>query len=191
MSKKRIAVFASGGGTNAEKIFDYFKNDAEISIVRLYVNKADAYVIERAKKFGIPIMVFNRDEYYNTDLIVGQLQEDKTDLIVLAGFLWLVPSSMIQAYPNQIVNIHPALLPNYGGKGMYGMNVHKAVVAAHETESGITIHYTNENYDEGNTIAQYRCAIEPSDSPEEVQGKVLVLEHKYYPLEIEKLLRKS
>lgn len=187
---KNIAIFASGSGTNAQRIVEYFagKGTAEVSII--LSNKPDAYVLERARKYGILSVVFNRDEFYKTDKILKTLQDLNVDLIVLAGFLWLVPVNLLKAYPNRIINIHPALLPKYGGKGMYGVNVHKAVIANGEKESGITIHYVNENYDEGNAIFQERCTIEPADTPESLASKIHSLEYKYFPVVLEQVLEK-
>lgn len=188
---KKIAVFASGSGSNAEKIFEHFKNNplAEVSI--LLSNKKDALALERAKKFNIPTMVFDRKMFYETDEVVQKLQELKIDLIVLAGFLWLIPENLVLAFHNKIINIHPALLPKYGGKGMYGHHVHNAIIAAKEVESGITIHYVNNNYDEGAVIFQTSCPVEPSDTADEVAKKVQILEHKFYPLIIEDILKKQ
>lgn len=178
---KRIAIFASGSGSNAENIANFFKDSSEVKIVHIFTNKADAYVIERAKKLGIPCSIFNREDFYETKKITNKLSELKCDLIVLAGFLWLVPPALIQAYPNKIINIHPALLPKYGGKGMFGDNVHKAVVENKESLSGITIHYVNEHYDEGGVIFQATCDIEPNDTYEDVANKVHSLEYKHFP----------
>jgi len=184
---KNIAIFASGGGSNAEEIIRHFETSEKGQIALVVSNKVDAYVIERAKKHSIPHLVHSTE-----DTINGQLEklmkEHKIDWIILAGYLKKIQPILIQNFPNRIVNIHPALLPNYGGKGMYGMNVHRAVVANGEKESGITIHFVNENYDEGNIIEQHRCAIDADMTPEEVQRAVLKLEHKYFPQAIEKLL---
>ena len=190
MNKKRIAIFASGNGTNAEKIFEYFQDHPKITVALLLSNKTDAGVISRAIKFNIPTRVCSRHEFYETDLIVNKLQEKKIDLIVLAGFLWLIPPNLITAYPEKIINIHPALLPKYGGKGMYGMNVHHAVKNAGEKESGITIHYVNENYDEGNIIVQETCRLTPDDTLETIAKKVQKLEHEFYPKVIAEVVLK-
>lgn len=187
---KRIAIFASGSGTNAQRIIECFAEKGTAEVVVILSNKPDAYVLERAKKYGILSVVFNRDEFYKTDKILKTLQDLDVDLVVLAGFLWLVPVNLLKAYPDRIVNIHPALLPNYGGKGMYGEFVHKAVIANGEKESGITIHYVNENYDEGNVIFQERCVIEPSDTPETLASKIHALEYKYFPVVLEQILQK-
>jgi phosphoribosylglycinamide formyltransferase-1 len=145
----RLAIFASGNGSNAEQIAHYFEDIEEVEIVRIYSNKSEAYVLERAKNLQIPSMVFSGKELRESDQVLQQLQADKTDYIILAGFLLLIPEYLIQAFPNRIINIHPALLPDYGGKGMYGMNVHKAVKASGDRQTGITIHFVNEHYDEG------------------------------------------
>lgn len=186
MGIKRIAIFASGSGSNAENIFTYFAENEQVEIDSLWSNKADAYALERARKFGVETFVFNRQEFYKTDKVVDTLRKRKVDLIVLAGFLWLIPENLVHNFT--IVNIHPALLPKYGGKGMYGMNVHKAVVENGEKESGITIHYVNENYDEGKMIFQARCPVLPDDSPDEVAQKVHQLEYEHFPKVIEKVL---
>lgn len=186
--KKRVAVFASGNGTNAEKIFDYFKDNAQIEVALLLSNKASAGVLEKAKRYRIPSLVFNRAEFYDSDVVLQQLQAKRIDLVVLAGFMWLVPEQLVKAFPDKIVNIHPALLPKFGGKGMYGMHVHEAVRAANENETGITIHFVNQHYDEGSIISQFACSIEPNDSALEIAKKVQLLEHENYPKVIEELV---
>lgn len=178
---KKIAIFASGSGSNAENIILFFAKNPKISVKSVFCNVPGAYVLERAEKLNIPAYTFNREEMRNPDKVLRQLQEQGIDLIVLAGFLWLMPSCITAAYPNRIVNIHPALLPAYGGKGMYGAKVHEAVISAGEKESGITIHYVNEHYDEGATIFQARCPITPDDTPDTLAAKVHALEYKYFP----------
>jgi phosphoribosylglycinamide formyltransferase-1 len=187
---KKIAVFASGSGSNAQNIMEYFKekNVARVEIV--LSNKKDAYVLERAQKFNVPIHVFDREQFYKTDYVLNLLIQHEIDLIVLAGFLWLVPENLLKRYPNKIVNIHPALLPKYGGKGMYGDRVHESVVANKEPFSGITIHYINERYDEGDIIFQSKCKVEPTDSASDVANKVHALEYEYFPQVIEQVLEK-
>lgn len=185
---KRIVIFASGSGTNAQRITEYFASNPKVSIVRMYCNKKDAYVLQRAEILGIPSTLFNRDDFYKSDKITGLLLQDNPDLIVLAGFLWLIPDSIIKMYPNKIINIHPALLPKYGGKGMYGSFVHEAIIKAGEKESGITIHYVNEYYDEGMTIFQAKCKIKENDTAEDLAAKIHELEYKYFPVEIAKIL---
>lgn len=178
---KRIAIFASGSGSNAENIVNFFKAAPEIEIVSILTNKKDAFVVERAKKLNIPCIIFNRDDFYKTENIVAKLKNMKCDLIILAGFLWLVPPSFVSQFPNKIINIHPALLPKYGGKGMYGENVHKAVVENNENFSGITIHFVNEQYDQGDIIFQATCDVLPTDSADDVANKVHALEYKHFP----------
>lgn len=183
-----IAIFASGPGTNAQAIIKYFRGK-NLNIVKLILsNKPDAYVIERAKHFNITSIVFNKNTFYNTSEIIDILKCESIDLIVLAGFLWLIPDNILKKYQDKIINIHPALLPKYGGKGMYGMRVHEAVVANREKETGITIHYVNEEYDKGKIIFQAKCPVEHSDTPEIIAQKVHQLEYKYYPEVIENLL---
>lgn len=188
---KRIAVFASGNGSNAENIIKYFSNDKNISVDIVLTNNADAFVIERAAKFKVPVMVFNREEFYNEEIVLNRLLKDKIDLVVLAGFMWLVPSYLIQHYPLNIVNIHPALLPKYGGKGMYGAHVHQAVSAANEKESGITIHYVNEKYDDGDIIFQESVKIEEGEKADTIAEKIHALEYEYFPKVIAELVRKT
>lgn len=187
--KKRIAIFASGSGSNAENIFHYFKGNNSIEIVSFYCNNPKAGVIERANRLGLPCHLFVKEEFIETKKIVELLQAEQINYIVLAGFLLKVPENIIKAFSNRIVNIHPALLPNYGGKGMYGMKVHKAVVAANEKKSGITIHKVNENYDEGAILFQAECIIEEQDTPEIVAAKVGELEYQHFPRIIEQQLQ--
>ena len=184
-----IVLFASGSGTNVENIVNFFKNDQDTQISMILTNNPKAYVIQRAEKLGIPVRVFNRDDFYKNSTIIDLLKKIKPDLIVLAGFLWLIPENMIKAFPDKIINIHPALLPKYGGKGMYGSKVHEAVVANKEKESGITIHYVNERYDEGNIIFQAKCEVLPTDTPDDVANKVHGLEYKHFPRVIARLLK--
>jgi phosphoribosylglycinamide formyltransferase-1 len=185
--KTRIAIFASGSGSNAQKILEHFKNHAHGEVVLVLTNNPQAYVLQRADNFEIPTHVFTRNEFYQTEDVVKLLKNMEVDLIVLAGFLWLVPASLLKAFPNQIINIHPALLPKYGGKGMYGDNVHKAVLANSETESGITIHFVNEHFDEGEMIHQARFKIEPGDTLDSIKLKGQHLEHQHFPKVIESL----
>ncbi|MGR3809956.1 phosphoribosylglycinamide formyltransferase [Jiulongibacter sp. NS-SX5] len=189
MSRKyRVAIFASGSGSNAETITKYFENHPSIIISLFLTNNAEAGVIKRGKKLGVPTMVFSKKNFAERDDVIKVLENMHIDFVVLAGFLWLIPESLIKAYPNKIVNIHPALLPKYGGKGMWGHHVHEAVVANKETESGITIHFVNEHYDEGETIFQAKCEVTSSDTPEDVAKKVQVLEHQHFPKVIENTL---
>lgn len=188
---KRIAIFASGSGSNAEQITNYFHSGSnEVKIELILTNKANAFVLERAKNLGIESLVFNRETFYQTNEIVDELQGREIDLIVLAGFLWLVPENLIKAFPNRIINIHPALLPKYGGKGMYGDRVHQAVVANNEKETGITIHLVDEIYDNGKILNQEKCEVLPTDSPSDVAQKIHQLEYEYFPKTIEDYLTK-
>jgi len=188
MKTKKIALFASGSGTNAEKIMQYFDAHEQVEVAMLLSNKAKAGALARAEKFEVATKVFNRSTFYETEEIISLLQDREIDLIVLAGFLWLIPAPLVNAFPNKIINIHPALLPNYGGKGMYGAHVHEAVIQNKEKESGITIHYVNEQYDEGEFIFQASCEISPSDSPTDLAKKVQQLEHEHFPKVIENVL---
>ena len=178
---KKIAIFASGSGSNAENIIQYFAQKPQFCVKSVFCNVPDAYVLERAKKYRIPSFVFNREEFRNPDKVFRQLQEQEIDFIVLAGFLWLMPFFITAAWPNKIVNIHPALLPAYGGKGMYGHHVHEAVIAAGEKESGITIHYVNDHYDQGAIIFQAKCPVLPTDTPDDLAARVHELEYRYFP----------
>jgi phosphoribosylglycinamide formyltransferase-1 len=186
---RSIAIFASGSGTNTENIIKYFstKNNVKVSIV--LSNRSDAVVLERAARLGVPSIFFDREEFYNTDKVLRYLVLSKADFIVLAGFLWLVPDNILRKYENRIINIHPALLPKYGGKGMYGDKVHKAVIRNGDKESGITIHYVNEAYDEGDIIFQAKCTVEPGDTPESLAQRVHALEYQHYPRVIEELIQ--
>lgn len=185
---KNIAIFASGSGTNAEQIVKHFRGSQKGRVTLILSNKPDAYVLERARKYAIPTYVFTRDEFYHSRRVIERLEQEETDLIVLAGFLWLVPTDLIRAFPDRMINIHPALLPKYGGKGMYGMRVHEAVIEAGDVESGITIHYVNERYDEGKIIHQSRCRVTAEDTPETLAEKVHQLEYEYFPKVIEELI---
>lgn len=182
---KKIVIFASGSGSNAENIVTYFSKDKNISFPCILSNKEEAFVKVRAEKLGVPFKYFTKEEWKNGD-ILRFLQEIEPDLIVLAGFLLRVPEEIISAFPEKIINIHPSLLPKHGGKGMYGMHVHEAVVADGDKESGITIHFVNENLDEGAIIFQAKCEVLPTDTPEDVAGKVHELEYKFFPEVIEK-----
>jgi phosphoribosylglycinamide formyltransferase-1 len=185
---KKIAIFASGSGSNAQRITEYFSHHSSIRVQLILTNNPKAFVIERARKLGVEHVVFSREEFYQTDAIVDILRLNEIDLVVLAGFLWLIPTNLLRAFSGRIINIHPALLPKYGGKGMYGMRVHEAVIAAGEEESGITIHYVNEKYDEGLTLFQAKCKIEKEDTPEDLAGKIHELEHRYFPEVVEKMM---
>ncbi len=181
----KIAIFASGSGSNAENIIHYFSGNPKFEFPVILSNKSDAFVHERAKKLQIPSFTFSREQFIAGEEILLSLKNYNIDYIILAGFLLKVPEVLVKAFPDKIINIHPALLPKYGGKGMYGDNVHKAVKAAGETESGITIHYVNEQYDEGNIILQTKCALTDDDTPETIAHKVHALEYEHFPKAIE------
>lgn len=185
---KRIAIFASGTGTNAEVIIRHFELHPAAQVTLLVSNKADSGAVRIARDHGVEWMVIDREEFYSEKSIVEELKVRGIDLIVLAGFLWLIPESLIKAYPNKIVNIHPALLPKFGGKGMYGQFVHRAVLASGEKESGVTIHHVNEKFDDGTHIAQFRCPVEPGDTVDSLAKKVQELEHAHFARTIESLL---
>lgn len=185
---KRIVIFASGSGTNAENIIKYFHNKGNAEVVMVLSNKKDAKVLEKANNHKISTLYFNPISFYNTNYILALVEAAKPDLIVLAGFLLKLPENILNKFESKIINIHPALLPKYGGKGMYGMNVHNAIVANKENETGITIHYVNEHYDQGTVIFQARTPVKNSDSPEDIAKKVHMLEHEHFPKIIEKLL---
>ena len=182
--KFRIAIFASGSGTNAEAIMKYFKEHPLIKIELVLTNNPNALVLERAKKFTVPAKVFNREQFAS-DEVVRWLREYDVTHIVLAGFLWLIPASLLKSYPNQIINIHPALLPKFGGKGMYGMKIHELIRSLNETETGITIHLINDKYDEGPVLYQGRCEVSTADTPKDIANKVHQMEYANYPLVIE------
>jgi phosphoribosylglycinamide formyltransferase 1 len=182
----RIAVFASGSGTNAEEIFRHFKEHSTIKVVALLSNNQQAYALERAKKYGVPTFVFNRKQFRESEVVLEWLKQHQVTHLVLAGFMWLVPHNLIKTYADKIINIHPALLPKFGGKGMYGMRVHEAVKAAGEKETGITIHLVNEVYDDGKILFQAACPVLPEDSPDTIAENVHQLEYAHYPREIER-----
>lgn len=185
---KNIAIFASGTGSNARKIVAHFKENPKIGVKLLVSNRADAPVLNMAAENGISTLVLSRKTFYESEQILTALQQHDIDLIALAGFLWLVPPYLVKAYSGRMVNIHPALLPAFGGKGMYGMNVHQAVKQAGVTESGMTIHLVNEAYDSGSVLLQATCAIAPQDAPEDIARKVLALEHQHYAPLLEQVL---
>lgn len=187
---KNLAIFASGSGSNAEKIIEYFRNHPEIQVKLILCNNPQAGVIERANRLQIPLQQFDR-EAYKSGKALAILQEQSIDWVILAGFLWLVPSAMVLAFPNRILNLHPALLPKFGGKGMYGHFVHEAVVAAGEKESGITIHYVNEQYDEGQIVFQASFPVLLTDTPDDIAKKGQVLEHQFFPKVIEEVVLKN
>jgi phosphoribosylglycinamide formyltransferase-1 len=185
---KRLGIFASGSGSNAVKIIDYFADSHEGKVVVVFCNNPNAGIIEKAKEKNVPVEIFDRETFKSYGFI-NQLDSYELDWIVLAGFLWLMPKAIIEKFANRIVNIHPALLPDYGGKGMYGMNVHEAVWRDKVTETGITIHYVNDHYDSGDIIFQASCPVLPEDAPRDIQARVLQLEHKYFATIVEALLR--
>lgn len=180
-----LAIMASGSGSNAEAVVKHFQRHPIVNVKLILSNKPTAFVLRRAAALDVPSMVFTRQDFYESDKVVSLLQNMKIDWVILAGFLWLVPDNLLKAYPNKIINIHPALLPKYGGKGMYGMNVHQAVVNAKEKQSGITIHLLNEKFDEGPTLFQAHVDVEENDTPETVAQKIHALEHEHFPRVIE------
>ncbi len=188
MKTKQIVLFASGSGSNVENIIRYFQDKPNVTIAMVLTNKRDAKVLERCNRLNVSALYFNKTSFKETECVLDILKCAKPDLIVLAGFLWKVPGNIIKAFPNQIINIHPALLPKYGGKGMYGDNVHKAVKENKDSVSGITIHYVNEHYDEGAIIQQVETKILPNDTPADIAAKVHALEYEYFPKVIEQLL---
>jgi phosphoribosylglycinamide formyltransferase-1 len=187
---RNIAILASGSGTNAENIIEYFSNKKTAKVTLVLSNRREAYVLKRAAEHNVKAIFFDRDEFYFNGSVLNQLRSDKIDFLVLAGFLWLVPEEILKEYEGRIINIHPALLPGYGGKGMFGDKVHKAVIENREKESGITIHYVNRYYDEGDIIFQAKCQVEPDDTPDSLASKVHKLEYEFFPKIIEDLILK-
>lgn len=187
----KIAIFGSGSGTNAENIIRYFKSSRLAEVVLVLSNKTDAYILERAKIHNIPGVVCVKNDFQNVDNLFPLLEKYQVDFVVLAGFLLQIPAALIHRYPNKIINIHPALLPKFGGKGMYGNKVHEAVLAAGEKESGITIHYIDEHYDSGSIISQITCEVMPTDTPQSLAERVHELEYKYFPKVIEETIYKE
>jgi len=186
---KNIAIFASGSGTNAENLIRFFRTSPFGDIRVVLTNRSDAGVIARAQSLEVESLVFTREQFYSSQKVLDLLVERDINYIVLAGFLWLVPLYLLLPFENKIVNIHPALLPKYGGKGMYGSRVHKAVIEAGESESGITIHYVNPEYDEGDIIFQARCEIDSDESPDTLAAKIHELEYEFFPKVVENLLK--
>lgn len=185
---KRIVIFASGSGSNAENLIKFFQNSEKGRVTLILTNNPHAKVLDRAKTLGVPAFSFNKKAFTDTNLVLDLLKSEKADLIILAGFLWKFPEYILKHYPNKVINVHPALLPKYGGKGMYGKFVHDAVVANKETETGITIHYVNEYYDEGAIIHQAKCEVLPSDNANDVAAKIHLLEMKHFPEVVSTLL---
>ncbi len=188
---KRIVIFASGSGTNAENLIKFFQNSDNASVIQVLTNNPHAKVLDRAKKLNVSALSFNRIALSKTDDVLNILRASKPDLIVLAGFLWKFPEFILNEFPNKVINVHPALLPKFGGKGMYGMHVHKAVVENKETETGITIHYVNENYDEGAIIFQAKCEVLPTDTADDVAAKIHELEMEHFPKVVDEILKKQ
>ena len=184
---KKIVVFASGSGTNAENIIQYFSKNDVASVAAVFTNNANAGVIERAKKYNVPVEIFSKEDLFESK-ILQKINNYDADWIILAGFLLKFPENIVKAYPNRIINIHPALLPKYGGKGMYGMHIHKAIVDNKELETGITIHYVNENYDEGAIIFQKNVVLSGKETAEDVAAKIHLLEQEHFPKVIRSLL---
>ena len=184
---KRLSIFVSGNGTNLQRIAEYFANNPEVEIANVVCNNPKAYSIERAKKLGIPLRMITTEEFKG-EAFIKEMQSLDIDLIVLAGFLWKIPADLVKAFPKRIVNIHPALLPKYGGKGFYGEHVHEAVVAAKEMQSGITVHYVNELYDSGEIILQARVCLDENETPDSLAVKIHRLEQAYFPIAIEQVL---
>ncbi len=185
---KRVVIFASGSGSNAENLIKFFQNSDNVSVVQILTNNPHAKVLERAKRLKISALSFNRVAFTQTNDVLNILEISNPDLIILAGFLWKFPENILNKFPNKVINVHPALLPKFGGKGMYGMHVHEAVVKNKETETGITIHYVNENYDEGATIFQAKCEVLPTDTAENIAAKIHELEMEHFPKVVEKIL---
>ena len=186
---KRIAIFASGSGSNAEKIIEYFKENQTVHVEGVYSNKKNAKVLERAADHKISTYTFTKADFFeNTHELIQELKDRKIDLIVLAGFLLLIPELFVDAFPKRIINIHPSLLPKYGGKGMYGIRVHEAVSESGDTETGITVHFVNKEFDKGKVISQVKCLINAHERPEKIASKVLEIEHQYFPMIIDQLL---
>jgi phosphoribosylglycinamide formyltransferase-1 len=190
MKRKRIAIFVSGSGSNAEAVMQYFKHHDEIEIALLLTNNPKAYALERAKKLNVPTKVFDRNQFAESNEVLQWLSDFHVTHIVLAGFLWMIPKNLTDLFPSRIINIHPSLLPKFGGKGMYGIKVHEAVKNAGEKETGLTIHLVNEKYDDGEILKQVSCTISPSDTAEDISKKVLQLEHLHYPQVIEEWILK-
>lgn len=190
-TQKQIAIFASGEGSNAKKIIEYFKNNDSINIALIVSNNPDAGVLNIAREFKIDTLIIEKENFFRGNSYLKNLQVAQINFIVLAGFLWKVPSTLIAAYQNKIINIHPALLPKYGGKGMYGDFVHQAVIKLKEKESGITIHYVDEKYDHGSTIFQATCPVLDNDKPNDLAKKIHILEHEYYAKIIEQCLQEK
>ena len=181
----KLAILASGNGTNAQRISEYFAHHDKVQVACIIYNRKDAYVAERARRLGVPSQYFGRADFYDNGRVLQYLRDQHIDWVILAGFLWLVPEDILNAFPGRVINIHPALLPKYGGKGMFGEHVHEAVIAHHETESGITIHLVDQHYDRGTTLFQAKCQLTDQDTPETLAAKIHQLEQQHFPLIIE------
>ena len=188
---KQLAIFSSGAGSNAARIIDHFRFHPSIKVSLIICNKAGAGVLDIAGKEGIPVLLIEKETFFHGSAYVQELKERQIDLIVLAGFLWKIPAALVQEYKGRIINIHPALLPKHGGKGMYGRHVHAAVIGAGEKQTGITIHYVDEFYDHGQAIFQAQTAVDPGDTPETLARKVQLLEHEHFPRVIEEVINSS
>lgn len=184
----RLAILGSGNGTNAQQISEYFANRDDVEVCCIIYNVRDAFIAERARRMGIEARYFGRKDFYENGAVLDYLKQKKADWVILAGFLWLVPEDMLRDFPNHIINIHPALLPKYGGKGMYGHHVHEAVVAAHEQESGITIHIVDQYYDRGTNLFQARCSVTPEDTADTLAAKIHLLEKEHFPRVIDETI---
>lgn len=184
----RLAILGSGNGTNAQQISEYFAGRSDVQVACIIYNVKDAYIAQRARNLGIEDHYFGRKDFYASTAVLDYLHQKQVDWVILAGFLWLVPQPILDAYPHRVINIHPALLPKYGGKGMYGHHVHEAVVAAGENESGITIHIVDENYDRGTILEQARCSVTPDDTPDTLAAKIHLLEKEYFPRVIDRTI---
>ena len=183
-----LAIFASGSGTNAQQIIEHFRDSSFITVKHIFSNRKDAFVLTRAQNFSIPSSIFSKEDFYHSPKILDKLQDDKINYIILAGFLWLIPLNILKRFPDKIINIHPALLPKYGGKGMYGGFVHEAVIKNRESESGISIHFVNEKYDDGKIIFQAKCKVEKGDTAKDLAAKIHKLEHAHFPKVIEQVI---
>jgi phosphoribosylglycinamide formyltransferase-1 len=187
---KRVVIFASGSGSNAENLIRFFQNRDNASVIQVLTNNPHAKVLDRCKKLKVSALSFNKTAFTETDDVLNILKSNTPDLIISAGFLWKFPEKILKNFPNKVINVHPALLPKFGGKGMYGMHVHQAVINNKETETGITIHYVNENYDEGAIIFQSKCEVLASDTAQDVADKIHELEMKHFPEVVDQLLKK-
>ena len=191
MKKQRIAVFASGTGSNARRMMEHFQGHKIGEVALVVSNRAQAGVLKTAESFGVETLLLQRSSFYESEQLVTDLNDKLIDFIVLAGFLWLIPSYLVRAFPNKIVNIHPSLLPKFGGKGMYGHHVHEAVRASGDIQTGISIHFVNEAYDEGQLLFQATCPVFPEDKPSDIATRVLCLEHEFFPEIVERQLKKN